>query len=57
MKASATTAPFIRSDSLPELRRVVEKLPALCEYLGDVLQVVLFLDACCVQSELRWRVD
>lgn len=56
MTVGATTAPIIRSDTLPELRRVVEKLPALREYLGDVLQVVLVLDACCVQSELRWRV-
>ncbi|MGC2529635.1 MAG: hypothetical protein WA639_17930 [Candidatus Acidiferrum sp.] len=56
MTAGATTPPIIRSDSLPELRRVLEKLPALREYLGDVLEVVLVLDACCVQSELRWRV-
>ena len=56
MMAGAATAPIIRSDTLPELRRVLAKLPALREYLGDVLQVVLVLDACCVQSELRWRV-
>jgi len=56
MTTGPTTAPIIRSDTLPELRRVLEKLPALREYLGDVLQVVLVLDACCVQSELRWRV-
>jgi hypothetical protein len=56
MTAGATTAPIIRSDTLPELRRVLEKLPALREYLGDVLRVVLVLDACCVQSELRWRL-
>jgi hypothetical protein len=47
---------MIRSDTLPELRRLVEKLPALREFFGDVLQVVLVLDACCVQGELRWRV-
>jgi len=56
MTAGTTTAPIIRSDTLPELRRVLEKLPALRAYLGDVLQVVLVLDASCVQSELRWRV-
>lgn len=56
MAPGATTAPIIRSDTLPELRRVLEKLPALRQYLGDVLQVVLVLDACCVQGELRWRI-
>jgi len=38
MTAGATTAPIIRSDTLPELRRVLEKLPALSQYLGDILQ-------------------
>ena len=52
MTAGATTAPIIRSDTLPELRRILEKLPALRRYFGDVLQVVLVLDACCVQGEL-----
>jgi hypothetical protein len=56
MTASATTAPIIRSDTLPQLRRVLESLPALRAYLGDILQVVLVLDASCVQGELRWRV-
>lgn len=56
MTARTTTAPIIRSDTLPELRRVLEKLPALRDYLGDILQVVLVLDASCVQGELRWRV-
>jgi len=56
MTAGATTAPIIRSDTLPELRRILEKLPALRQYFGDVLQVDLVLDACCVQGELRWRV-
>src|SRR6266478_2722505 len=56
MTALATTSPIIRSDTLPELRRLVQKLPALREFFGDVLQVVLVLDACCVQGELRWRV-
>lgn len=56
MTALATTSPIIRSDTLPELRRLVQKLPALREFFGDVLQVVLILDACCVQGELRWRV-
>jgi hypothetical protein len=56
MAGGTTRAPIIRSDTLPELRRILEKLPALREYLGDVLRVVLVLDACCVQSELRWRV-
>ncbi len=56
MTAGATRAPIFRSDTLPELRRVLEKLPALRQYLGDILQVVLVLDACCVQGELRWRV-
>jgi hypothetical protein len=56
MAAGATTSPIIRSDTLPELRRVLATLPVLRHYLGDVLQVVLVLDACCVQGELRWRV-
>src|ERR1700693_3099104 len=56
MTAGATTVPIIRSDTLPELRRLLEKVPELREYLGKILQVVLVLDACCVQSELRWRV-
>jgi hypothetical protein len=55
MAARTTTAPIVRSDTLPELRRVLEKLPALRDYLGDILQVVLVLDASCVQGELRWR--
>ena len=38
MPSGATTAPIIRSDTLPELRRVLEKLPALRQYLGDILQ-------------------
>ncbi len=56
MTTTATTAPIIRSDTLPELRRVLEKLLELRQYLGDILQVVLVLDASCVQRELRWRV-
>src|SRR6267378_1431991 len=56
MTAVAITSPIIRSDTLPQLRRLVEKLPALREFFGDVLEVILVLDACCVQGELRWRV-
>lgn len=56
MTASTTTAPIIRSDTLPDLRRVLAKLPALRAYFGDILQVFLVLDANCVQGELRWRV-
>ena len=56
MTDGTTTTPIIRSDTLPELRRILEKLPALRSYLGDVLRVVLVVDASCVQSELRWRV-
>jgi hypothetical protein len=45
-----------RSDSLPGFRDLLASLPVLKAIVGELIQVRLVIDACIVQSELRWRV-
>jgi predicted nucleic acid-binding protein len=56
MMANPKTRPIVQSDSLPGLLDLMDKVAGSRSVFGDVLQVVVVLDASAVQRELRWRL-
>jgi predicted nucleic acid-binding protein len=56
MTANPKTRPIVQSDSLPGLLDLMDKVAGSRSVFGDVLQVVVVLDASAVQRELRWRL-
>ena len=56
MTANPQSGPIVQSDSLPGLLGLMDKVTGSRSVFGDVLQVVVVLDASAVQRELRWRL-
>ena len=48
--------PIIRSDALRNFLSLLDSMPAIRPFIGEIFQVSGILDASYVQGEIRWRV-
>ena len=56
MAAVLQTQPIIRSDSLRDWLKLLDTVPEIRPLVGNIIQVIVVLDASYVQREIRWRV-